>query len=150
MNRIWKGAALLFAALMLLTAVGCTQKDTGPKFEKAYIIDEYATLVGETQCLVDGDPTSDAVARIEIKSSAARNTDAVYTELKAEYGLGVPALCDEYNSCIVFTADKRPVIKVMDWEKVYYVIPAQSEEDARHLLEVFMRAYAQSQGIDEK
>ena len=41
-------------------------------------------------------------------------------------------------------------IRVMDWEKVYYVIPAQSEEDARYLLEVFMRAYAQSQGIDEE
>ena len=147
MNRICKSALLLAALLVLCALAGCAPEDTGPKFETAYVIDEYANLAATTQCLVDGDPTSDAVARIEIKACDAISTDALYTELVAEYGLGLPALSNLDGSCVVFTADKVPVIRVTDWEKTYYVIPAQTEADARKALETFMRAYAESMGI---
>lgn len=150
MNKVYKGAALVLALLAVLAVAGCTQETEKPQYQSAYIFDEYAKIVDTTHCRVDGDPTSDALTRIEIKASSAKNTDAVYADLKTEYGLGLPALCDEYDNCIVFTADKVPVIKVMDWEQIYYVIPAQSEEDARHTFEIFMRAYAESMGIGEE
>ena len=148
MKNVLKNVAVLTAFLLAVCGLaGCTPKETGPQFETAYVIDEYAKLAATTQCLVDGDPVAGDVIRVEIKACDVRSTDSVYEDVVSDHGLGLPAFSNLDGSCVVFTVDKTPVIRITDWEKTYYVIPAQSEEDARDVLEAFMRAYAESMGI---
>ena len=150
MKNVLKSVAALTAFLLTVCGfAGCTPAEAGPEYETAYIIDEYAELVDTTQCLVEGDPV-EAVTTVHIKGNDARRNDAVYTEFSVDYGQGLPALVDINNGCVIFTVDKNPVIKVLDWDKIYYVVPAQSEEDARNYLADYMRAYAISCGIDEE
>ena len=150
MNRVWKGVALVIGLLLVFCAVaGCTPAETDPEFETAYIYSEYGKMVGQTECLVDGDPTSDSLACVEIKSNSVNNKKSTYKDLVSEYGLGMPALSDENGGCHVYTVDKIPVIKVLNWDEAYYVIPAQSEEAAWEIYANYMRALAESMGISE-
>lgn len=149
-NRIWKSITLILSLLLILcAAAGCTPAETGPEFETAFIYSEYGEMVGQTECLVDGDPASESLARVEIESNSVNSKKSTYKDLASEYGLGLTVLSDENGDCHVYTVDKIPVIKVLDWEGVYYVIPAQSEEAAWEIYGNYMHALAESMGIAE-